>query len=143
MEFVKNNFRIICFSSFTEIRGLYKTAEAIFHPSRFWTFAIEISWMWFYIQTTHPRIMLNPYFQLIARKIADFKGKCLLFQSLCTHTVSYKNLLSWKFAIFRAMSWKYGIIIKIGDPWIKRIHLFYADRYWFHRGLHKRMLNMH
>ena len=60
--------------------------------------------------------MLILYFQLIAWKITDFKGNCLFFKWLCTHTISHKNILS---AIFHAMSWKYGFNITRGPViWI-------------------------
>ena len=49
---------------FTVFRFFYHDFEAL---------AIEISEIRFQILITRPRNLLNPYFQLIARKIADIK----------------------------------------------------------------------
>ena len=38
--------------------------------------AIEVFEIGFQIRISRPRIMLNPYFQLTRRKIADFKRNC-------------------------------------------------------------------
>ena len=55
-----------------------------FFDRNFETLAIEIFEIRFHIQIPRNRIMLNPYFQLIPLKIANFKGNCyLFFDSLC------------------------------------------------------------
>ena len=66
----------------------------------FETLEIEISRIRFHIRVARSRIMLNIYFQVIPRKISDFKGNCCLFYSLWSMLEKFSFFTGFLFEIY-------------------------------------------